>query len=186
MLIWYQINRFILYVVKTEIVKLDNIQRPEEVKISGGCSNDNRLYWHQQVGCICSKLSSSYFAVLKLMQSVSKQVLFIQWFIQFCVSAWFFEETQPLFVIAQKRIIWQIFNLKPMENCRPIYKKKGILTITSIFVRKSAVFAITSHEIFHAIKNFTTTILIMVMMLNFLDIVLWKWEIAILLLYKKL
>lgn len=56
--------------------------------------------------------------------------------------------------LVPNRIIRLIFDLKHVERCRPVFRKKRILSLTRIFIMKCAVFAFTNHEIFNVTKEF--------------------------------
>lgn len=157
---WCHVNRLILNKDKTMKVEFKNSTPhllpnnfAKDVKFLGSYL-DSKLTWTRQIDHICKTLNSSFYAILKLKQSVPVTTLREVYFamvhshISYNIMLWGKAVEINRIFVSQKRILRLIFNLASRESCRETFKSQRILTIYSIYILKCAVFVYNNPNIF--------------------------------------
>ena len=120
-------------------IKSRSLQQVQNTKFLG-VYLENSLGWSMHVSDLCSRLSSVAFAVYRLAQVCSQNVLISYYYAQFYsrvkygVLFWGCSSQCLRLFRLQKRIIRIIENVDSRTHCRPLFKKLGILTIPSIYI----------------------------------------------------
>lgn len=153
---WCHRNKVILNVSKTVSIRffIRNNNLPEEELLN--CVNetkflgihiDGALSWNVQIEFICDKLSKAYYAIKQMKVLLDKNELLNLYYalafshISYNIIIWGrATEFQRIFV-SQKRIIRLIYDLKPMESCKPSFIEKHILTAPCIYIYRCILFA---------------------------------------------
>ena len=157
---WCHLNRLILNKDKTVRVEFHNTtprMAPDNfakvVKFLGSFL-DSKLTWNRQIDHVCKTLNSSFYALLKLKQSVSISTLREAYFalvhshLSYNIILWGRAvEINRVFII-QKRILRLIFNLGHRESCREIFQTQNILTVCGVYILNSAVFVYNNSNLF--------------------------------------
>lgn len=158
---WCHANKLILNAQKTVSIQFHK-SRPEVGDPTGstkflGSYLDSQLTWVKQISHVSSKLSSAYYAILKLKKNACSKSLLCSYYalayshMSYNIILWGKATDINRIFIAQKRIIRLMFNLKNRESCRPVFKKEKILTLTSIYILRCATFVYKNFRSF--IKN---------------------------------
>lgn len=150
---WCTSNRLILNQYKTVTINFyKNIQSKSGILNSSnqtkflGTFLDEKTSWEPQIDHICAGLAKSYYALLKLKNSVpTDTMLHIYYgmayhYLSYNILLWGQATNVNRVLVAQKRIIRLIFGLKPLESCRGVFKQNQILTVTSIYICKCAIY----------------------------------------------
>lgn len=154
---WCARNNLVLNVEKTVIVNfrssprkpalsIDNVVISDDTKFLGTVL-DQFLDWHSQVQHTCKKLNQSFFAILKMRDMVDRDALVTMYYSMFyCylmynVILWGNSSGAHRVFVSQKRVIRLIFNMKSRDTCRLVFKEKGIMTLPSIYIYKTLLYA---------------------------------------------
>lgn len=157
---WCFLNQLILNEEKT--MKVHFYKTDPKIDIQGGTQTvkflgtymDSKFTWEPQIDYICSKLSRSYFAILKMKHTVPYSTLLTLYYalvhchLNYNIILWGQAVTISRVFVLQKRIIRLIYGLKPLESCRPIFKGNRILTLTSIYILKCSMHAYRNKDSF--------------------------------------
>lgn len=107
---------------------------------------DSQLTWEAHVDYVAGKLKSAYFAIVNLKNILSiKQLISVYYalvysHLKYMLLCWGQATELERILLLQKRIIRKIFSLNPVETCKPIFKTKKILTVTSILIMEAAIY----------------------------------------------
>lgn len=135
-----------------------NNMRIEEVTNSKflGLNIDSHLNWKAHIDNLCKYLSSSVYLFYKLASCCNKKTLLSCYYsyvysrIQYNIIAWGAANQfllNRIFVL-QKRIIRTIFKAKPLDSCKPLFKKHKILPLPCIIIFQTALFAYSHRNLF--------------------------------------
>lgn len=158
---WCCRNKLILNVTKTKVLHFtkNNFRyvEPAETKFLG-VFVDGCLSWSGHVNYVVNRLNSAYYAILKLKNSMEPSDLLTVYYalayphISYNVVLWGHSLRASARVLtAQERLLRLIFGLKPRDSCRPIYNRYRILTFSSVFIYKCAMFVYDNSKTF--VKN---------------------------------
>lgn len=117
----------------------------DDVKFLGVFLQSN-VKWNVHIDFICKKVSRSTFLLRKLKCIVSLDVLIsvyfahIQSHLLYCVFVWGSDRYVKKLLILQKRAIRIIAGAYYREHCKPLFRKLGILTVTSLFILECLMF----------------------------------------------
>lgn len=151
---WCQRNQLILNDKKTVYINFhsrkgltpaflidNNINVSQKVKFLGTWL-DNKLSWNDHIDFVCNKLSSAYFAILQMKTVLDTNGLLNIYYalayshLSLNIITWGVGRNLNRVLISQKRMIRLVFNLKPLDSCRGVFKKNKILTVACIFILK--------------------------------------------------
>lgn len=158
---WCDKNMLMLNKSKTVIVYFNRLT-PEHHTTFLGTLIDNRLAWCEQIDIVCKKLNKAFYAILKMKENVDKGVIKIMYYalayshMSYNVMLWGRASKAIRVFVAQKKIIRLMYNMKPRQSCREIFKKENILTFPSIFIYKCAVFSFLNPDLFEQNKTYHT------------------------------
>jgi len=159
---WCKINRLVVNVNKTTIIQfalskkmiapdLNVFMSGNKIKVTDktkflGTHLDSCLSWQNHIDAVCSRLNSAFYAILQLKDSLDVTSLLNVYYalvysaLSYNVIFWGNASYIERVLILQKRIIRLIFNLKPLDSCKPIFTNHRILTLPSIYVYRSIMF----------------------------------------------
>lgn len=159
---WCKSNALIINLNKTQVIKFHHrnsgLMPPFVINGSAGCLAsvecvkflglcvDKNLRWHCQIENLCKKLNRSYYAIHRVKNSLPLDALInVYYGLVYChlcynVVLWgSSSESERVFII-QKKIIRLMFNLKPRESCREIFKNYKLLTFPCIYLFSCVMF----------------------------------------------
>lgn len=153
---WCHRNALILNLTKSIIVRFQNQDnsyiepliikhKQGELKAAGdvkflGLYVDGNLRWHLHIEHVCGRLSSAYYAMLRLRNSLPIEELLTIYYsmvyshLSYNVVLWGSSGECKRLFISQKRIIRLIFKLRPCDSCRPIFSQFRVLPFPCIFI----------------------------------------------------
>lgn len=126
---------------KSHLIKL-NSKSTEQVTSFKllGIHLDISLNWKEHVNSVCKKCASNCFALCRLRQILSKNVIRVFYFsnfesvIRYGIILWGGSSAALRVFILQKRAIRCMFGLKFRDSCKQTFIKEAIMTLPSIFV----------------------------------------------------
>lgn len=157
---WLEKNNLIINLEKTKIIHFrqrtsqpnikanylgETIENVEVTKFLG-VSIDSNLSWSTHTEDICKKISRSVYALKKLSAIASIEAAIISYhgyvasILRYGVIFWGNSTNKRKVFLAQKKCIRAIFGLKPIDSCKPFFKKKKILTFPSLYILETASF----------------------------------------------
>ena len=123
---------------------------------------DNNMSWQTHLDYTCKKVNSAYYAILQLKSKLDASALLNVYYalvysvLSYNVIFWGSAVGCGRLLIAQKRIIRLIFNLRPLESCKPIFKQNKLLTFPSIYIFRCLIFIKTNINKFQ-VNGYTHT-----------------------------
>lgn len=107
-----------------------------------GVTFDCHLDFSKHIDELCSKINSHIYGITRLKNSLGRSALLTSYFanihsiIGYGIILWGQSSGLDRVLISQKRALRIIFDLKPLDSCREIFKKHNILTAVSLYVHK--------------------------------------------------
>lgn len=136
-------------------LKDQQLKMQSQVKFLGIILDEN-LNWNNQIDHLCKKLGQSCFAISVLKNNLDEKSLLNVYYalvyshISYNIISWGqCTDIKRVFII-QKRILRIIFNIKPRDTCREVFRKRKILTVASIYIYKLLTYIFT---IKHTLKK---------------------------------
>lgn len=157
--IWCQRNKLILNVEKTMTINfhlrkslfendLSNQEFSFQNEVSFlGSRIDSTLTWGSHIDIVCSKLNKAFFCISQLKGSLDRNGLLNVYYamaysnLSFNILCWGRSRDVSKVFVCQKRIIRLIFGMEHLDSCKPIFIGHSILTVFSIYILKSLLFA---------------------------------------------
>lgn len=156
---WCQRNKLILNIKKSVFMKFYNRRGQtiqdiadvdmlvvEETKFLG-IHIDDGLTWSLHIDYVCKMLNSSFYAIRQMKAVLNLPGLLSLYYamaysrMSFGILCWGCGGDFQRVFVAQKRILRLIFNLNPLESCKPTFVKHNILSLPSIYIFKCILFA---------------------------------------------
>lgn len=113
---------------------------------------DENISWSKHIDQLCSKLAQSCFAICNLKNNLDKKSLLSVYYalvysnLSYNIIVWGQSvDTNRIFIL-QKRILRIIFDMGYRESCRTMFRKEGILTLTSIYIFKLLIYIHTNRN----------------------------------------
>lgn len=154
---WCTKNRLILNSDKTVQLyfgsKLTNLNTIHTTRFLGVCIDDN-LKWNAHINQVCTKLKKAYYAILKLKSCMDQSTLLQIYYalayshIAYNILCWGKATEANRIFILQKRILRLIFNVKPRNTCKLLFKNYKLLTFINIFIYKCCCFVFQNRNLF--------------------------------------
>lgn len=107
---------------------------------------DANMSFEHHISHVCNQLNKAFYAILHMKDYLDeKRLIDLYYAFAFChlsynILSWGKSVHNSRVFVAQKRILRLIFNLKPYESCKNIFKNKSILTFPSIYIFKCVTF----------------------------------------------
>lgn len=142
--VWLNANKLILNSAKTVSMHF-SLAVPEsecdQIKFLG-VQLDNKLSWKKHVNVLCSRLSSTVFAIRKIMHVSSKETALETYYalfhsiISYGLLAWSSacENSLKEIFVLQKAAIRCITGRPRQDHCKPLFVELGILSLYSLIV----------------------------------------------------
>lgn len=162
---WCMCNALVLNLDKTQVIKFglkkDNslvLKLGHYTLISEkstkflGVYIDECLRWSDQVSYVSRKLSSSFYAIRRIRDSLPLAAVFNVYYslvyshLAYNILIWGCSVDFIRVFIAQKRILRMILGLSPRTSCRPSFVRHNILTAPCIYIYKCLVFIKKNEE----------------------------------------
>jgi hypothetical protein len=111
-----------------------------------GIELDTQLRWSDHINQLRKKLASACYALKKLSKMLNASVLKTVYFahfesiVRYGLEVWGNSVHLNPVLILQKKAIRYIEKAKPLEHCRPIFVKHGILTVISLYIYLVCIF----------------------------------------------
>lgn len=111
-----------------------------------GLHIDKNLSWSKHIEHVLKKLNSAYYVIRNLKPIVEEKYLLNIYYalvyshIKYLILYWGQSKDIHRVFILQKRILRLIFSYQPLDSCRPLFKTRKILTVTSIFIYEAGMF----------------------------------------------
>lgn len=157
---WCKSNLLILNIEKTRLLyfqtrtsckDLSLVLPSGELKSSDsveflGLRIDNTLNWRTHCTYVCTRLSSSFFALKRLKNILPMESLIGVYYslayshMNYNTILWGGSPGESEVFISQKRIIRLIFGLTPRESCRPTFIKQKMLCFPCIYILNSLLY----------------------------------------------
>jgi hypothetical protein len=150
---WCARNKLVLNINKTVVLKFSRTHPLQSAKFLGS-HIDSQLNWIEQANTVCSRLNSTYYAILKLKSLLTQGQLRSIYYglayphMSFNTIVWGNSTHMSRILIAQKRLVCLIYNLKCRESCRPVFIAENILTFCCIFILKCGIFVYRNQSLF--------------------------------------
>lgn len=164
-----QINGLILNIEKTVYMNLHNrrsipshVETALNVKFSTktkflGTIIDCSLSFSDHIDCLCKKINSAYFAILSLKNTLDESGLLSVYYSlvhsHMCCNIMFWGSSSACdrVFVSQKRILRLIFNLQPLQTCRPLFQDQKILTVPCLYIYKCLMFVNINRNMFEGL-----------------------------------
>lgn len=129
------------------------INRVEKHKVLGIVLEES-LGWNTHISELVKKLGSYGFAIYRMRNLLNTNDI-IKLYHAFVYSVFKYgiifwgnaSESERVFKV-QKRIVRNIFGLKRRESCRQVFKKEGIMTMYSTYIREAVLFVNKNRQYF--------------------------------------
>jgi hypothetical protein len=152
---WFSSNSLVLNAKKTKCIKFSppNTRNCQlEIKLNGnkleiikeavflGISIDSNLQWDPHIINLSGKLSSAAYAVKKIRQLTditTARLVYYAYFhslMSYGIMLWGSAANIESIFIIQKRAVRNIYNMKPKESLRDVFKEINILTLPSLYI----------------------------------------------------
>jgi nicotinamide mononucleotide adenylyltransferase len=152
---WFSANSLVLNAKKTKCIKFSppNTRNCQlEIKLDGnkleiikeavflGLSIDSNLQWDPHIINLSGKLSSAAYAVKKIRQLTdvtTARLVYYAYFhslMSYGILLWGSAASIESIFIIQKRAVRNIYNMKPRESLRDVFKEINILTLPSLYI----------------------------------------------------
>lgn len=160
--LWFQTNGLLINATKTVFMlfspKSSNTAESQLIKINHksieqvhstkflGVYIDSTLNWEIHVDNLCKKLSSVCFALYRLKQVASKNIVLSYYYAQFFsriaygIVFWGSSNFAVRVFKVQKKAVRNIAGVSKFTSCRELFKKYQILTLTSLYVLETVCF----------------------------------------------
>lgn len=167
---WFSVNNLVLNPTKTKCIKfsLPNVHSTDiKIKLNNndlelvnsstflGVTLDSKLQWTNHIEKLVSKLGSAVFAIRKirnLTDVATARLVYYAYFhsiMSYGVLLWGSASNLEMVFVLQKRAIRSIYNLKPRDSLRELFKEINIITLPSLYIYQNIVNVrknITSYE----------------------------------------
>lgn len=172
---WCRENALIINIDKTECVRFtarnpttnpfgvyyegESLNSKEVVKFLG-VYVDDRLRWCHHVDHVCRKLSSSFYAICRIKDTLPLSSVISIYYslayshISYCILVWGNSIDFDRILVNQKRIIRMIFGLHPRTSCRPVFTANDILTAPCIYIYKCLLYMNENLSRFNKLSTF--------------------------------
>lgn len=125
-----------------------------------GTQVDSRLDFAEHIDWVCTRLGSSYYALLNLKNVISEDALLGVYYslahsvLAYNIMVWGQAAQVRRVLVCQKRIIRLMFGLQRLQSCRDVFKERKILTVTSVFILKLLAYIHTHRNDYQKNSNF--------------------------------
>ncbi|KAG8251454.1 hypothetical protein J6590_108350 [Homalodisca vitripennis] len=134
---------------KDEVVPLPELLRAEEAKYLG-ITIDNKLSWTPHVNELCGKLSSALYVLRRLKQISGDDTVRTAYFalleahLRYGIAVWgaTSKSNMQRVLILQKKAVRILAGLNPRDHCRRAFKQNKILTVISLYIIETVMYAI--------------------------------------------
>lgn len=172
---WCKSNALLLNVEKTECIYFSNrnvygkrliisctgeqITSKDSIKFLG-VHLDHLLKWGYHAESVSMRLSRSFYAINRIkallpIESVMNVYYSLVYsFLNYNVLLWGNSSSAQRVFIMQKRIIRMIFNLKPLDSCRPVFRMQKILTLPCLYILRCLVYIKENEQLVDSISSF--------------------------------
>lgn len=159
---WFNQNKLFVNASKTVFInftpRLKNISESYLIKNNGrtieqvantkflGLYLDNSLSWETHIDAICKKISSSCFALYRLRQISSNNVMLSFYYaliysrLKYGILFWGCSHHSIRAFRLQKKAVRTIVGASRITSCREIFKKLNLLTLTSLYILETLLF----------------------------------------------
>lgn len=162
---WCSANSLSLNTAKTEDLIIDLTHNYGNSVKFLGVHLESNLKWKTQINYICKKISVGIFILSKLKCQVNPHILRIVYFsyihsyINYGILVWGNDPNVIRILKLQKKAVRLINGSEGRAHCKPIFRKLGILTVTSLYICKCLCFVkdnIESFSTFNATHLYNT------------------------------
>lgn len=129
------------------------IRRVESHKVLG-LIIEERLEWNAHIDGLVRKMGSYCFAINRMRNLLhTKDIIklyyaFVYSLFKYCIIFWGNSSGCERVFKVQKRILRNIFGLKRRETCKNLFKKEGIMTVYSAYIREAVLFVYKNKKYF--------------------------------------
>ncbi|VEN62920.1 unnamed protein product [Callosobruchus maculatus] len=151
---WCQCNRLILNENKTVITNFTLLRRLP------GTYFDSKLTFSDHIHYVCQSLNKAFYAILQLKDVLDESGIVSVYYalahshMSYNIMAWGNAKDKDRVFIAQKRLVRLMYNIKPGNTCRPIFKSKQILTFPCIYILKCVLYVKRNPSWFNTLGQF--------------------------------
>uniref|UniRef100_A0A1B6LII1 Reverse transcriptase domain-containing protein n=1 Tax=Graphocephala atropunctata TaxID=36148 RepID=A0A1B6LII1_9HEMI len=118
-----------------------------------GVTIDDKLSWKSHIDVLCSKLSSTLFALRRIKAVCTPEAMTIAYHslfeshIRYAIVAWGGSSHSNLerVLIVQKKALRIMTGVDWCTSCRPIFKELRLLTVTNLYILETILFAINKN-----------------------------------------
>lgn len=151
---------------KSQLIKLNDksVEQVTSFKLLG-IHLDMSLNWNEHVNRLCKKCASNCFALCRLRQILSRNIIKIFYLsnfesiIRYGIILWGVSSAAQRVFIMQKRAVRCMIGLKFRESCKQTFINEAILTLPSIFILELLKFVrqnIASFRLQNMYHNYST------------------------------
>lgn len=166
---WFDSNQLTLNVDKTQLIQFrSSYKQSEEIAIQLktkqvgtvdsvkflGVIVDERLTWKNHVDYIAAKMCTLAYQLRTLRYHASEKTCltayksYVQSVMRYGLIFWGNSVDLPRILILQKRCIRNIFGMKNLESCRPVFKRQKLLTVIGLYILECALFLKKNYTFF--------------------------------------
>lgn len=171
---WFTNNNLKLNVNKTQIIKFSYLPQNDEtilsynnINISNsnsvkflGITLDSRLDWKLHVESLTVNMSQYCYALrvvahfVNVEAALSAYHAYVQSRVRYGIIFWANSTNAVKILKIQKRCLRLIFDMKPTDSCRMLFRDKGILTLASLYIYESSIFVKENiHHLFKSLEH---------------------------------
>lgn len=170
---WFTNNNLQLNVNKTQIIKFSYQPQSEETILT--CNNtvvtnssavkflgihlDSRLDWKLHVEKLAKNMSQYCYALrvvahfVNMGAALTAYHAYIQSRVRYGVIFWGNSTDADQILKIQKKCLRHIFDMKPTDSCRDVFKNRNILTVVSLYIYEAAIFVKENSNMFHSLDH---------------------------------
>lgn len=158
---WLRNNNLNINVKKTKFIQFSNINMkkiPIKIKYNNeiveeiesikflGIMYDRHCNWKSHINMISSKLDKFIYAIRRLRQIVSKEAAisayhgYVSSVLSYGLILWGNSVDMDRAFKIQKKCLRAIYNIKPLQSCKPLFKNSSILTLPCMYIRDIGMF----------------------------------------------
>lgn len=171
---WLKSNNLLANISKTKIMQFTHPNTPQkkiEINYNGqhiaqtdevrflGINVDCHLNWKSHIDKVCTKLSKYVFALRRIRRNAGKDAAltayhaYVASILRYGIIIWMNCYSSTKAFITQKKCIRAIFDVGPLESCRPLFRNNKILTLTDMYILEIVRFVIGNPDLYTTAKN---------------------------------
>lgn len=164
---WFLKNNLLLNIDKTQFVNFSRSDTGEfcldyknkTLKSSSsvsflGVTIDSRLDWREHTEQLCTSLAKYNYALKVLSMNVNEEAAmtafhaFVQSKISYGIIFWGSTSHTKRVLILQKRCLRNVCGMYPRDSCRPVFVRKNVLTVVSLYILECCMFIRKNPDLF--------------------------------------